>query len=87
MFNKYSKNVFVELCCSLCTTFYCPYFWTVHKKATFSKIRVAYNNVCRKVLGLSHRSSASEMFVMNNISNFEGIEALIGKSIFSLKTS
>ena len=83
MFNKCSKSVLIELCRSFCATFYCPYFWTVHKKATFSKIRVAYNNVSRKLLGLCRRSSVSEMFVMNNISNFE---ALIRKSIFALKT-
>ena len=79
MFNKCSKNVLIELCRSFCTTFYCPYFRTVHIKDTFSKIRVAYNNVYRKLLDLCRRSSASEMFVMNSISNFE---ALIRKSIF-----
>ena len=49
MFDKCSQNVLIELCRSLCTTFYCPDFWTQHKKATFSKHRVAYNNVYRKV--------------------------------------
>ena len=78
MFNKCSKHVLIELCRSLCTTFYCPYFWIVHKKTTFSKIRVY-----RKLLGLCRRSSVSEMFAMNNISNFE---ALIRKSIFAFKT-
>ena len=58
MFNKCSKNALIELCRSFCTTFDCPYFWTVHKRATFSKIRVAYNNVYRKLLGLCRRSSA-----------------------------
>ena len=82
MFNKCSKNVLIELCRSFCATFYCPSFWTAYKKATFSKIRVAYNNVYRKLLGFCRRSSASEMFVMNNIPNFE---ALIRKSIFALK--
>ena len=80
MFNKCSKHVLIELCRSFCTTFYCPYFWTAYKKTTFSKIRVAYNNVYRKLLGLCRRSSVSEMFAMNNISNFE---ALIMKSIFA----
>ena len=83
MFNKCSQNVLIELCRSFCTTFYCPYFWTQHKKATFSKLRVAYNNVYRKVFGLKRRSSASEMFVLNNISNFE---ALVRKSIFAFTT-
>ena len=46
-------------------------FITVHKKATFSKIRVAYNNVYRKLLDLCSSNSASEMFVMNKISHFE----------------
>ena len=83
MFNKCSQNVLIELCRSFCTTFYCPYFWTQHKKATFSKFRVAYNNVYRKVFGLKRRSSASEMFVLNNISNFK---ALVRKSIFAFIT-
>ena len=53
------------------------------QKNTFSKLRVAYNNVYRKVFGLKRRSSASEMFVLNNISNFE---ALMRKSIFVFTT-
>ena len=57
---------------------------TQYKKATFSKLRVAYNNVYRKVcFGHKRRSSASEMFVLNNISNFE---ALMRKSIFAFTT-
>ena len=80
MFDKCNQNVLIELCRSFCTTFYCLYFWTQHKKAKFSKLRVAYNYVYRKVFGLERRSSASEMFVLNNISNFE---ALMRKSIFA----
>ena len=41
------------------------------------------HNVYRKLLGLCRRSSVSEMFAINNISNFE---ALIRKSIFAFKT-
>ena len=84
MFDKCIQNVLIELCRSFCTTFYCPYFWTQHKKATFSKLLVAYNNVYRKVFGLKRRSSASEMFVLHNISNFE---ALMRKSIFAFTIS
>ena len=73
MFKKRSKNVTIELCRSFCTTFYRPYFRTVHKKTTFLKICVACNTVYRKLLGLCRSSSASEMFVMNNISNFEAL--------------
>ena len=80
LFSKCSKTVLIELCRSICTMFYCPYFWTQYKKATLSKLRVAYNNIYRKI-GLCRRSSASEMFVTNNILNFE---ALMRKSIFAV---
>ena len=50
LFSKCSKPVLLELCKSFCTVFYCSYFWTNYKKTTFSKIRVAYNNVYRKIL-------------------------------------
>ena len=80
LFSKFSKTVLIELCRSFCTTFYCPDFWTQYKKATFSKLRVTYNNVYRKILGLCRRNRASEMFVTNNILNFE---ALVRKSIFA----
>ena len=71
LFNKCSKPVLLELCRRFCKAFYCPYFWTQYKKTTFSKIRVAYNDVCRKILGVYRRASASGMFVSNDISNFE----------------
>ena len=80
LFSKCSKTVLIELCRSFCTTFYSPYFWTQYKKATFSKLRVAYNNVYRKILGLCRRSIASKMFVTDNILNFE---ELMRKSIFA----
>ena len=83
MFNKCSQTVLIELCRSFCTTFYYPYFWTQHKNTTFSKLLVAYNNVYRKVFGLKRQSSASEMFVLNNICNFK---ALVRESIFPFTT-
>ena len=83
LFNKCSKPVLLELCRSFCTILYCPYFWTNYKKTTLSKIRVAYNNVYRKILGVSRRSSDSAMFVTNNISSFEDF---FRKSIYSFTT-
>ena len=53
------------------------------KHKHLSKIRVAYNNVYRKILGVSRRSSASAMFVTNDIPNFE---AFFRKSIYSFTT-
>ena len=71
LFNKCSKPVLHELCRSFCTIFYCPYFWAIYQKTTLSKIRVAYNNVYRKILGVSRRSPASATFVTNDIPKFE----------------
>ena len=73
LFNKCSKPVLLVLCRNFCTVFYCPYFLINYKKPTFSKIRVASNNVYRKILGVSSRSSASAMFVTNDIPNFEAV--------------
>ena len=42
-----------------------------NKKTRFSKIRVAYSNVYRKILRVSRRISASGMFFTNDIPNFE----------------
>ena len=53
MLPKCRQNVLIELCRNFRTTFYCPYFWTQHKKATFYKLRVAHNNVYRKVFSLN----------------------------------
>ncbi len=36
-----------------------------------SKLRVAYNNIYRKVLGYSRRDSSSEMFVSNGMDTFD----------------
>ena len=60
--------------------YYLCTLWTQYKKSSFSKIRVAYNNLYRKILHVSRRSSASAMFVQNNIPNFE---CLIRRDIYS----
>ena len=84
IFNKCSQNILIESCRSLYVTFYCLYYFLDStQKATFSKLRVSYNNVFRKAFGLKRQSSASEMFVLNNISNFK---ALMRKSIFAVTT-
>ena len=90
LFHSCSSDVLLVLGRSFCGSFYCNHLWTSYKKSLFSKIRVAYNNFYRKLLHFSGRSSASAMFVENNIPNFE---CLIRKDIYSasltarLKTS
>ena len=80
IFHGCSTKVLIELGRSYCGSFYCSYLWTQFNKSTRSKIRVAYNDLYRKILHVSRRSSASEMFVKNNIPNFE---SLLRKESFS----
>ena len=81
LFHSCSRNVLIELGRSFCGSFYCSYLWTHYNKASFSKIRVAYNDLYRKILHVSRRSSASAMFVNNNIPTFE---CLIRRDYFLL---
>ena len=79
-FHGYNTKVLIELGRSYCGSFYCSYLWTQFNKSTISQIRVAYNDLYRKVLHASRRTSASEMFVKNSAPNFE---SLLRKETFS----
>ena len=79
IFHNFSTKVLVKLARSFCGSFYCSYLWAQYNKSSFSKIRVAYNHY-RKILHVPPRSSASKMFVDNNILN---LEALLRKKVFS----
>ena len=71
LFHCCSTDVKLTLSRSYCTCFYCPFLWTHYKKFTHSKLRVAYNNVYRRILKLPPRSSASTMYAVNHIVSFE----------------
>ena len=75
-----NTKVLIELGRSHCGSFYCSYIWTQFNKSTLSRIRVAYNDLYRNILHVSRRIGASEMFVKNNIPNFE---LLLRKETFS----
>ena len=79
-FGNCSVQIKKELFRSFCTAFYCSHLWTHHSKAVHSKIRVAYNNIYRKLFRIPYRSSASRMFAENNVPSFE---ALIRSHIFA----
>ena len=49
------------------------------QKSNYCKLRVAFNNVYRRILKLPSRSSASTMYVVNNI---DSLEVLVRKRIF-----
>ena len=52
---------------------------TLQKKTNYGSLRVAFNNVYRRILKLVSRRSASTMYVVNNI---DILEVLVKKHIF-----
>ena len=81
LFYHCSTDVKIALFRSYCICFYCPFLWTHSKKSSHSKLRVAFNNVYRRILKLPPLiiSSASTVHAINNIDSFE---VLIRKRIF-----
>ena len=78
LFHCCSTDVKIALFCSHCTCFHHPFLWTQYKKSTHSKLRVAFNNVYRRILKLPFRSSASTMCAVNNI---DSLKILVRKPI------
>ena len=71
LFHCCSTDIKLNLFRSYCTCFYCPFLWTHYKKSTHSKLRVAFNNVYRRILKLLPKSSASTMYAVNHIDSFK----------------
>ena len=57
-------------------------FWFNSTKYCLNKLRVSYNNSCRRLLGLPMRNSASGMFVQCNLLSFG---ELLRKSIYAFR--
>ena len=57
IFSHCTIDVKLLLIKSYCTSFYCGYMWTDYTKTTYIKLRVAFNNVYRRILGLSNSAS------------------------------
>ena len=62
---------------------YCSALWFNSTKTALTKLKIAYNNSLRRLLGLPKCNSASEMFVNLGILSFG---ELLRKFVFSLKT-
>ena len=82
-FARCSVNIKCLLIDSYCFSFYCPYLWCSFNVVALNRLRVAYNNVYRRILGYSRRDSASAMFASHNIANFD---CKIRKLIYGFKT-
>ena len=82
-FSKCSVNVKCYQFKTYCLTMYCSALWFNSTKAALTKLKTAYNNSLRRLLGLPKYNSASEMFVNLGTLSF-GV--LLRKFVFSLKT-
>ena len=54
----------------------------VINKTTYNKVKVAYNNTARRLLGYDYRDSASRMFVINNL---DSMKVVLRKNMYNLK--
>ena len=82
-FSKCSVNVKCYLFKIYCSTMYCSALWFNSTKTALTKLKIAYNNSLRSLLGLPKYNSASEMFVNLGIHSFG---ELLRKFVFSRKT-
>ena len=69
-FKNCTQSVKCLLIESFCLNIYCSYLWWKYSNNNIAKLRVAYTNIYRKLLGYSRRDSASVMFASNRIDSF-----------------
>ena len=80
-FSRCSDYVKTKLFQSFCSNMYCCSVWFKYSSRVYNKLRVAYNNSCRILLGLPRHCSASQMFVNANVLSFGEI---LRKACYSL---
>ena len=77
-FRKCSNEIKVQLFKSLCSNVYSSHLWSNFSKGVFRKLQVAYNNIFRSLMQISHRSSISRAFIEHNVDSFN---VLVRKNI------
>ena len=78
-FYNCTTEVKLRLFQSYCLPSYCSHLWVNYAKHTYSKLRVAFNKMYKRILGLKKFDSASHMYVTNDIDNFD---AFMRKNIY-----
>ena len=69
-FYNCTSDVKMTLFQAYCTHFYCTQLWWNYSKQSLGKVRVAFNNSFRHLMGYDRRCSASGMFVNAHIDSF-----------------
>jgi len=78
-----SPNVKVMLFSSFCANVYSSHCWVNFKRATMSKLTVAFNNCFRRFMFYPRFCSASGMFVFNGTCS---LQEILRKSVFNFRT-
>ena len=75
-FGRCSNDVKATLFRPYCSNLYCGQLWytgETYTQESYSKLKVAYNNSFRKLMGFDYQCSASDMFVSNSVTCFDNL--------------
>jgi hypothetical protein len=72
-FKQCSDQVKLKLFQSYCSTFYMSHLWCNNKRKTQQSLKVAYNNIFRKLMGIKSGTSISGVYVHNNVHGFSSL--------------
>jgi len=81
-FGKCSLPVKLQLFKSYLSNMYCIHLWNNYRQSDINRIKVAYNNVYRKLMAVNTICSISGQYVQNNVDSFQVIRR---KSITSFR--
>ena len=81
-FSRCSDYIKCTLFKAYCSNIYCCSLWFRYTQNVYHRLRVAYNNSCRILLGLPMRCSASQMLVYSEVPSFGEI---VRKQCYSLR--
>ena len=82
-FNNCTLDIKLMLFRSYCLPSYCSHLWHRYNKCLYTKVRVAFNNGYRRILGFSKRDSASFMFATCRVDNFDCLCERIFTTLYS----
>ena len=69
-FKNCSANVKKHLFQAYCSNAYGSQLWSNYKKSVYQKVKVAYNDVYRKLFNIQRGESISAIFVLNQVDTF-----------------
>ena len=81
-FRHCSEQVKLKLFKTYCSTFYMSQLWCRYKRASKQRLKVAYNNIFRKLMCLNRETSISRAFVLNDVDGFSSLMRRLSYSFY-----